>query len=76
VRSGTLDVDPSLGTFGGLFFSKKYAVVNVGASVRVTRGLEVYARVLNVADRAYEEALGFPALRRQGMIGVRVAAGR
>lgn len=75
-RSQTLDVEPNLGSFGGLFFSAGYSVVNLGASVRVARGLDLYGRVLNVADRAYEEALGFPALRRSGIVGVRLAAGR
>jgi len=44
--------------------------------VRLTPWLDVYARVLNLADRAYEETLGYSALRRTGMVGVRVAAGR
>jgi hypothetical protein len=32
--------------------------------------------VLNLFDRGYEEALGFPALGRSVIAGVRVAAGR
>jgi outer membrane cobalamin receptor len=74
--SQTLDVEPSFGASGGLFFNPGYAVANAGASVRVARNVDVYARILNVTDRAYEEALGFPALRRSGIVGVRVAAGR
>jgi outer membrane cobalamin receptor len=75
-RSQVLDVEPSFGSFGGLFPARGYAVVNVGASMRIGGNLDVYARVLNATDRAYEEALGFPALRRSGIVGVRVAAGR
>ncbi len=75
-RSRVLDVEPTYGAFGGLFFTPGYAVVNAGASVRVAPHLSVYARVLNIGDRAYEEALGFPALRRSGIVGIRVAAGR
>jgi len=75
-RAQILDVEPNFGAFGGLFFSPGYAVVNAGASVRLARGLDVYARVLNLADRAYEETLGFPALGRSGIVGVRVAASR
>jgi outer membrane receptor protein involved in Fe transport len=75
-RSQILDVEPTFGAFGGLFWSPGYSVINAGASVRVTPWLDVYARVLNLADRAYEETLGYPALRRTGMVGVRVAAGR
>jgi outer membrane receptor protein involved in Fe transport len=71
-----LDVEPNFGSFGGLFLSAGHAVANAGAAVRVRPQLEVYARVLNIANRAYEEALGFPALGRSGIVGVRVAAGR
>lgn len=75
-RSQALDIEPSYGSFGGLFFSPGYSVVNAGGSVRVQRGLEIYARVLNLADRAYEEVFGFPALGRSGIVGVRIAASR
>jgi outer membrane cobalamin receptor len=75
-RSEILDVEPNFGSFGGLFVSPGYVVVNVGASVRVVRGVDVTARVLNLADRQYEETLGYPALRRSGIVGIRVAAGR
>jgi outer membrane cobalamin receptor len=75
-RGQILDVDPNFGASGGLFFSPGFTVVNAGASVRLARGLDVYARVLNVANRAYEETLGFPALGRSGIVGVRVAASR
>lgn len=75
-RSQALDIEPSYGSFGGLFFSPGYSVLNAGGSVRVKRGLEIYARVLNLADRRYEEVLGFPALGRSGIVGVRIAASR
>src|SRR5262249_31324350 len=75
-RSQTLDVEPNLGSFGGLFFCPGYTVVNLGASVRVMPRVEVYGRVMNLADRSYEEILGFPALGRSGIIGIRVAASR
>jgi outer membrane receptor protein involved in Fe transport len=75
-RSRTLDVEPSFGSSRGLFFSSGYAVANAGMSVRVAPAVDVYGRVLNVTDRAYEEALGFPALRRSALIGVRIAASR
>jgi outer membrane receptor protein involved in Fe transport len=75
-RSRTRDVDPSFGTFGGLFDSPGYGVVHIGGAWTIARSLEVFARVTNLFDREYEEALGFPALGRGGMIGLRVAAGR
>ena len=75
-RSEILDVEPNFGSFGGLFFSPGYLYVNAGASVRVAGGVDVTARVLNLADRRYEETLGYPALRRSAMVGIRIAASR
>ena len=75
VRSRALDVEPSLGTPGGLHYVDGFNVWNLGASWRI-RGAELYARVENLFDEAYEEALGFPALGRRATIGLRVAAGR
>jgi outer membrane cobalamin receptor len=75
-RSHTRDVDPSFGTFGGLFDAPGYAVVNTGGSWSIARSVEVFGRVTNLFDKDYEEALGFPALGRSGIVGLRVAAGR
>jgi outer membrane cobalamin receptor len=74
-RSRTRDVDPSFGTFGGLFDTPGYAVVTVGGAWRPLRQIEVFGRVANLFDRQYEEALGFPALGRAAIVGLRVAAG-
>lgn len=75
-RSRALDVEPNFGSFGGLFYSPGYWVLHAGITVPVGRRLRIFARGLNLADRAYEETLGYPALRRSGMVGIRVAAGR
>jgi vitamin B12 transporter len=75
-RGRVLDVEPNYGASGGLFPAPGYAVVTVGASVHVSHDLELYGRVMNLFDRPYEETLGYPALGRNGIIGVRVAAGR
>jgi outer membrane receptor protein involved in Fe transport len=75
-RSRVLDVEPSLGTFGGLHEADGFNVWNLGGAWRIRRLGEVYARVENLFDEHYEEALGFPALGRRATIGLRVAAGR
>lgn len=75
-RSRVLDIEPNYGSFGGVFFTPGYAVVDIGGSAPVRRGLEIFARVDNVANRRYEETLGFPALGRTGIVGIRVAARR
>lgn len=75
-RGRTLDVEPNYGTFGGLFYSRGYQVWNAGASWRVLRFADVFARIDNLFDRAYEESLGFPAPGRGAFVGLRIAAGR
>lgn len=74
-RSRSLDVEPSLGTFGGLFDLEGHHVWSAGASWRLGRAAEIFGRVENLFDRAYEEALGFPALGRRATMGLRIAAG-
>jgi outer membrane cobalamin receptor len=75
-RSRTLDVEPTYGTWGGLFTNPGFSSVDVGASWRIARAVEVIGRIGNLFNRSYEETFGFPALGRNAMIGVRVAAGR
>ena len=75
-RSRVLDVEPSLGTFGGLHYASGFHVWNAGAAWRVAGVGELFGRVENLFDRTYEEALGFPALGRRATIGIRLAPGR
>ena len=75
-RSRALDVEPSFGTFGGLFDAPGYTVWNAGASWKLLRHLELFGRVNNVFDRRYEEVFGFPALGRAALAGFRVATSR
>jgi outer membrane cobalamin receptor len=75
-RSQVLDVDPSAGAFGGLFDAPGFTVAHAGGAVRLGRTIEVFARMINLFDRDYEEALGYPALGRGAHIGIRVAASR
>jgi outer membrane cobalamin receptor len=75
-RGRMLDVEPTLGALAGLFTAPGYVVADAGGSVSVASGLEVFGRVTNLFDRRYEETLGYPALPRSAMVGVRVAAHR
>jgi outer membrane cobalamin receptor len=75
-RGRVLAVEPSYGTFGGLFDADGYGVWNAGASVKLTRQLEAFGRIENLFGRSYEEVFGFPALPRGFMAGLRIAAGR
>lgn len=66
------DIEPNFGDT--VLPNPGYAVVNFGGSFRVVPGIEITGRVTNAFDRSYEEVLGFPALGRSAMIGVRVAS--
>lgn len=76
LRGATLDAEPTFGPTGGLFENPGYAVIHVGASVRLVRGVDLYGRITNLFDRSYEEVLGYPAPGRLAFIGVRLAASR
>jgi outer membrane cobalamin receptor len=75
-RSRVRDVDPSFGTFGGIFDAAGYSVWNIGADWRLFRGVEIFGRITNLFDRRYEEVFGYPALGRGAVAGLRVAASR
>jgi outer membrane cobalamin receptor len=75
-RSRALDIEPTYGSFGGLFYSPGYQRWNAGASFRIYSGIEAFARIDNLFDREYEEAFGFPALGRGAFAGLRVAGSR
>jgi outer membrane cobalamin receptor len=75
-RSNVRDVDPSFGTFGGLFDTPGFNAWNAGGAWRLWNHLQLFGRVTNLFNRDYEESLGYPALGRSGMVGLRVAASR
>lgn len=75
-RSSVRDVEPSLGTFGGIFESGGYSAWDAGASWQLIDSVSIFGRVNNLFNRDYEEVLGFPALSRGFFAGVRVAASR
>ena len=52
-----------------------YTVVGLGAAYQVREGLGVYAHVDNLADEAYEGALGYPGMPRSLVVGVRFGVG-
>lgn len=75
-RSRVLDVEPSYGAYGGLFTNSGYAATSAGVSVRLSGPIAFVARVSNLFNRSYEETLGFPALGRSVLAGIRIAAGK
>lgn len=75
-RGSTLDAEPAFGPSGGLYENDGHTVVDLGGSFRVGRGLEAFARILNLFNRDYEEVFGYPSPGRTAFAGVRIAASR
>ena len=75
-RGRTLDAEPSFGPSGGLYENAGRTVADLGGTLRVVRHVELFARLLNVLDRDYEEVFGFPSPGRTAFVGVRVASRR
>jgi outer membrane receptor protein involved in Fe transport len=73
-RSEMADFEPNFAV--AVLTSMGHVVSSIGGSYRLRDGLEAYARVTNLFDRQYEDALGFPAQGRSAAAGVRVAIGR
>jgi vitamin B12 transporter len=51
--------------------SPGYARFDCTASYNFYRGLIIYGRVANLFDKQYQDALGYPAMGRAGIIGLR-----
>jgi vitamin B12 transporter len=67
VRTDSNFVNPTQTTNPG------YARFDMAANYNVTRGLFVTARAINLFDKQYQDALGYPALGRYYMFGLRYA---
>jgi vitamin B12 transporter len=67
VRTDSNFVNPTQTTNPG------YARFDMAANYNVTRGFFVTARAINLFDKQYQDALGFPALGRYYMFGLRYA---
>ncbi len=71
VRTDSNFVDPAQ------IYNPGYARFDMAASYNFTRGLFVTARAINLFDKQYQDALGYPALGRYYLVGLRYAfAGR
>ena len=62
-RGHVLDVEPTLGTFGGLFDAAGYAVWNLGGSWTFKRRLELFGRIENLFDRVVRGGVRLPGAR-------------
>ncbi len=71
MRSAVLDVHPLLGLSGGVEQNPAYLRPDLGAEIALSREVALFARLYNFTDERYEEALGFPALRRNFVAGLK-----
>jgi vitamin B12 transporter len=55
----------------GLTVNPGYARLDLAASYNVSRGVSFYGRIANLADKKYQDVLGFPALGREFRVGVK-----
>jgi vitamin B12 transporter len=63
--------------FDGLGITRNpgYARFDVATSYDFRRGLFLYARVTNLLDKQYQDAIGFPALGRDYRLGLKYRFG-
>jgi outer membrane receptor protein involved in Fe transport len=61
VRGRDLDVEPSYGASGGLFWNRGYRNLGLNLNWRVHGNLTAYANLRNALNERYEEIFGFPA---------------
>jgi len=57
--------------YPGQIINPGYALINLAATYNFARGLSVYGRIANLANKQYQEVYGFPALGREFRIGVK-----
>jgi len=55
----------------GLTVNPGYARLDLAASYNVSHGVSFYGRIANLADKKYQDVLGFPALGREFRVGVK-----
>jgi outer membrane receptor protein involved in Fe transport len=77
IRGAVLDLEPNYGSYACtlglqcLFWSKGYVDVNAGFAYQLPRGVQIYARLNNLANQHYEESFGYPALRLNFVSGIK-----
>ncbi|MGH9677386.1 MAG: TonB-dependent receptor domain-containing protein, partial [Candidatus Acidiferrum sp.] len=59
----------------GLTRNPGYARFDLSGSYRLSHGISLYARAVNLFDKKFQDALGYPALGRDMRAGVRYTFG-
>jgi outer membrane cobalamin receptor len=59
----------------GLTHTAGFARADLASSYELGRGVTTYVRAGNLFDKAYEDALGYPALGREVLVGMKYRFG-
>ena len=70
-RGRMLDAEPNWGLSAGQFTNPFYTTFDSSAQLQWKSGVWLIAKASNLLNRTYEESLGFPALGRNLMFGVK-----
>jgi vitamin B12 transporter len=60
----------------GLTVNPGYARLDLAGTYNFVRGFSLYGRIANLADKKYQDVLGFPALGREFRLGVKYTTRR
>jgi vitamin B12 transporter len=60
----------------GLTVNPGYARFDLAGSYNLAHGVSLYGRIANLADKQYQDVLGFPALGREFRVGVKYTTRR
>jgi outer membrane cobalamin receptor len=75
-RGATLDTEPNMGAYGGLFRNPGYFVMGVNLNCRVAEGATVYGHLRNAFNRRYEEIFGYPSPLLNFVVGMKFTLAR
>lgn len=75
MRGNIIDVEPNYGISAGQFTNSSYASLDAGVQYKLRDSIWLTAKMSNFFDQIYEESLGFPALGRNFLIGMKLRAG-
>ena len=59
----------------GLNHTAGYARFDLASSYELGRGVSTFVRAANVFDKSYQDALGYPALGREVLVGMKYRFG-
>lgn len=75
-RGQVLDVEPTYGATGGLFWNRGYSNIGINLNYALGHGVTAYGNLRNALDQHYEEVFGYPSPRLNFVAGLKWAVSR